>query len=217
MPNIEVFDTGWLDGTGPRDVPAWLLGSGTGGFVDPPIPRDATFENLQNQLGMMTVAHFRTTSATQARRYDGRPSATSVGTILGEWVRDGSTDPLVRGLHTNDSTHIRFFQGMGDNGSEGGLDGVANRPWNTWVTGATSTYAIYVIDLTIKEWFAIRVTSRQSAGGGFINWAGTLLDRTHNASFPTAQHMTEYMALMRTQQREFLVGVSHEDNYNPQL
>ena len=175
-------------------------GLASGGVVKQLTAVAATFAAWSAQEDVLTAAHFHTRDVADTdTRYRAYPSVTVQGEILGEYVAAGApaNTPLIRGLETVGSHHLRFRQRAGDNSAKSGIN-LTDRAWSAWTR--SSSDAIYLIDLTDKKWFPVNPTTSDSQGGSFINFnAGTWLDVLHSygsftSSFAVGQYMIELRA-----------------------
>ena len=183
----------------------------------PPVP--TFFETLIARADCLTAAEGMTRAQSDVIKYR-QNIATNIGTLVNEFVAPTApaTTPLVRGLRTNNNTHIELRQYNGDLTGRGGLDW-SGSGWVNWppIDSSVLEDGIYIIDLTESVWFALAPFRRNSRSTAWCNWSGGIRLESWESSFVNNGTAATYMEALRTTttERHMVMAVLDNHDYVP--
>ena len=194
-----------------------------GGVVWPAGPPPNLYGRMIARTDALTVVHFKTTSDSSSIQYRAYPGGTITGELLGEYVKTGelARSPLIRGLDTVSSTHLRFRRSVGDNSSRKGVNAPSSPTWSTYIaTGRGANERIYVMDITSREWLSLNPSDRDggATGGDYVSWAmgRTSWFSNQRSSFATRTQLQAWVgAVGSTTVHEIVVALVASTTFTP--
>ena len=183
----------------------------------PPAP--TFFDTLIARADCLTAAELMTVGANDVIKYR-QNIGTNTGTLVNEFVAPTAPTgtPLLRGLRTNNSSHIELRQYNGDLTGRGGVDWTGTS-WVTWppIESSVLEDGIYIIDLTESVWFALAPFRRNSRSTAWCNWSGGIRLESWESSFVNNGTAATYMEALRvsTTERHMVMAVLDNHDYVP--
>ena len=181
------------------------------------------YQRMIARADVLTATHFKTVALNQTDKYRAPPSGTQIGTLVAEYIRTATEAsdyvPLVRGLDTTDSQHLRLrqFTGTNTNGTTVAIDRFGS--WTNYASSSRSAgEKVCVMDVIDREWVSLSVRDRDGGaiGSSFINWNFGTLPANSRSSFADLAAIRAWIQTLRTAvSHEFVVVLIKNNDFTP--